>query len=97
MKKKDNSINIRSNFRGRRDLMLYNTNKLILKTGCDPKNKIKYPNNSNNFSDTNNYILKLFFFRSYSVYYFYISKIIFVGARRRRFDQISTNPFRINH
>ena len=89
-------MNTRSGFRGRRDLILYNTNKLILKTNCDPKNKIKYPDNFDNFFDINNYILKLFFFRSYSAYYFHIPEIIFVDTRRRRFDQISTNPFRAN-
>ncbi len=85
--KKDNNINIRSGFRGRRDLILYNyIDKLILKTGCDPENEIKYPDNSNNFFDINDYILKLFFFYSCSAYYFYISEVVFVGARRRHFD-----------
>jgi len=87
MKKMDNSINTRSGFRGSRNLMLYNnTDKLILKTGCDSKNEIKYPDNSDNFSNIDNYILKLFFFRSYSAYYFRISEIVFAGVRRRRFD-----------
>ncbi len=78
-------------------MILYNINKLILKIGYDPENEIKCPDNSNNFSDINNYILKLFFFRSYSVYYFRIPKMIFVGIRRRRFDQISADPFRVSH
>ena len=69
-------------------------NKLILKTGCDPENEMKCPDNSDNFSDIDDYILKLFFFRFCSAYYFYISEVMFVGARRRRFDQISTNLFR---
>ena len=72
------------------------TDKLILKTGCDPENEMKCPDNSDNFSDVDDYILKLFF-RSYSVYYFRISEVIFVGVCCRRFDQISTNPFRVNH
>src|SRR6266536_5604786 len=96
MKKKDNSTNTRSGFRGRHDLMFYSTDKLILKTGCDPENKIKYPDNFDNFSDVDNYILKLFFFRSYLVYCFYIPEIIFVGTRRRRFDQVFINLFRVN-
>ncbi len=80
-------MNTCNGFRGRRDLILYNyTDKLILKTDYNPKNKIKYPDNSDNFFNINNYILKLFFFRSYSVYYFYISEVMFVGVRRRRFD-----------
>ena len=75
--------------------MLYNyTDKLILKTSCDPENEIKYPDNSDNSSNINDYILKLFFFRSCSAYYFRMSEVVFVGARRRRFDQISANPFR---
>jgi len=65
--------------------MLYSTDKLILKTSYDPENKIKYPDNSDNSSNIDNYILKLFF-RSCSAYYFYISEIVFVGAHRRRFD-----------
>ncbi len=90
-------MNTRSGFRGRRNLILYNyTDKLILKTGCDFENEMKCPDNSDNFSDVDNYILKLFFFRSYSVYYFCISEIIFVGVYRRRFDQISVNSFRVN-
>ncbi len=85
--KKNNNINTRSSFRGRRNLIFYNyIDKLILKTDCDFENKIKYFNNFNNFFNINNYILKLFFFRSYSVYYFYILKIVFAGARRRYFD-----------
>ncbi len=80
-------MNTRNGFRGRRDLIFYNyIDKLILKTGCDSENEIKYSNNSDNFSNVDNYILKLFFFRSYSVYYFYISEVMFVGARRRYFD-----------
>ena len=66
--------------------------KLILKTGCDSENEVKYSDNSDNSSNTD--ILKLFFFRSYSTYYFRMSEIIFGGARRRRFDQISADPFR---
>ncbi len=62
------------------------TNKLILKTGCNPENEIKYSDNSDNSSNIDNYILKLFFFRSYSAYYFRISEIVFVGAYRPRFD-----------
>ena len=88
-------MNIRSGFRGRRDLIFCSyTNKLILKTDCDPKNEMKCPDNSDNFSNIDNYILKLFFFRSYSAYYFCIPEIAFVGARRRCFDQISTDLFR---
>jgi len=80
-------MNTRSDFRGRRDLILYNyTDKLILKTGYDPENEIKYPNNSDNSSNTDDYLLKLFFFRSYSAYYFRMPEVVFVGARRRRFD-----------
>ncbi len=90
-------MNTRSGFRGRRNLILYNTNKLILKTGCNPENKIKYPDNSDNFSNTNDYILILFFFRSYSAYYFRIPEVVFVGVCCRRFDQISVDLFRINH
>src|SRR6266498_1187064 len=68
-KKKNNNTNTRSGFRGRRDLILYSyTDKLIQKTGYDPEIEIKCPDNSDNSSDTNNYILKLFFFRFYSVY-----------------------------
>ncbi len=81
-------MNTRSGFRERRDLILYNINKLILKTDCDPENKIKYPDNSDNFSNIDDYILKFFFFRSYSAYYFRMSEIMFVGIRRRRFDQV---------
>ena len=95
MKKKNNNTNIRNDFRGYRDLIFYSINKLILKTGCDSKNEIKYPDNSNNFSNIDNYILKLFF-RSYSAYYFCIPEVIFVDTYRRRFDQISANPFRVN-
>ena len=77
--------------------MFYNyTDKLILKTDYDPENEMKCPDNSDNFSNTDDYILKLFFFRSYLTYYFRIPKMIFVDIRRRRFDQISTNPFRVN-
>ncbi len=90
-------MNIRNGFRGHRDLMFYSTDKLILKTGCDPENEIKYPDNSNNFSNIDDCILKLSFFRSYLAYYFYIPKMIFVGVRRRRFNQISTNPFRASY
>ncbi len=97
MKKKDNSTKTRSGFRGRRDLMLYNTDKLILKTNCNPENEIKCPDNSDNFSNINDYMLKLFFFCFCSAYYFRIPKIIFVGACRYHFDQISANPFRANH
>ncbi len=70
-----------------------NTDKLILKTDCDSENKTKYPDNSDNSSDINDF-LKLFFFYSYSTYYFRMSRVIFDDARRRRFDQISINPFR---
>ncbi len=97
MKKKNNNINTRSGFRGRCNLMFYSIDKLILKTGCDPENEVKYPNNFNNFSNINDYILKFFFFRSYSAYYFHIPEMIFVGARRRRFDQISTDLFRVSY
>ncbi len=48
--------------------------------------KMKYPDNSDNFSDADDYLLKLFFFRSYLAYYFYISEMVFVGTRRRHFD-----------
>jgi len=89
-------MNTRSGFRGRRDLILYNTNKLILKISYDPENEIKCPDNSDNSSNINNYILKFFFFRSCSAYYFRIPEIIFVGAHRRRFDQVSADPFRAN-
>ena len=52
-------MNIRSGFRGRRDLIFYNyTDKLILKIGCNLKNKMKCLNNSDNFSDVNDCILK---------------------------------------
>ena len=96
MKKKDNNTNTRSGFRGRRDLIFYNIDKLILKTGCDPENEIKYFNNSDNFSNINDYILKLFFFRSCSAYYFRIPEVIFVDTHRRHFDQVFTNLFRAN-
>ena len=76
--------------------MFYSIDKLILKTDCDPENEIKCSDNSDNFSDIDDYILKLFF-RSCSAYYFYIPKMIFVGVRRRRFNQISTNPFRASY
>jgi len=90
-------MNTRSGFREYRNLMLCNnTDKLILKTDCDSENKTKYPHNFD--KSFNDYIfLKLFFFYSYSAYYFRISGIIFAGARRRRFDQISANPFRANY
>ncbi len=85
MKKKNNNTITRSNFRERRNLILYNNiNKLILKIDCDSENKTKYSDDSDD-SFINN-ILKFFFFRSYSVYYFCISKVIFGGARRRYFD-----------
>ncbi len=97
MKKKNNNINTRSDFRGRRNLILCNyIDKLILKTDYNPENEINCPNNFDNFFDIDDCILKLFFFRSYSVYYFRISEVIFVGTRRCRFDQISANPFRVN-
>src|SRR6266498_2881993 len=96
MKKKDNSTNTHSDFRGRRDLMLYNINKLILKTGCDSENEIKCPDNSDNFSNIDNYILKFFFFRSYSAYCFCMPEVMFVGIRRRRFDQVSVDLFRVS-
>ncbi len=96
MKKKDNNINTRSGLRGRRDLILYNINKLILKTSYNPENEIKYPDNSDNSSNTYDYILKLFFFRSYSAYCFRIPEMVFVGTRRRRFDQVSADLFRVN-
>ncbi len=90
-------MNIRNGFRGYRNLILYNyIDKLILKTGYDPKNEMKYFNNFDNFSNIDNYILKLFFFRSYSIYYFRISEVVFVGARRRYFDQISADLFRVS-
>ena len=74
--------------------MFYNnTDKLILKTGCDPENEVKCPDNSDNSSDADDCILKLFF-RSCSAYCFRIPKVVFVGARRRRFNQVSANPFR---
>ncbi len=94
MKKNNNNTNTRNDFRGRRNLTFCNyTDKLILKTDYNPENEIKYSDNSDNFSNINDYILKLFFFRSYSTYYFYISEMIFAGAHRRLFDQISINPF----
>ncbi len=71
------------------------TDKLILKTDYDPENEMKYPDNSDNSSNADDYILK-FFFRSCSAYCFRISEVIFVGARRRRFDQVSADPFRAN-
>jgi len=75
--------------------MLYNyTDKLILKTGYDPKNEMKYPDNSDNSFDVDDYI---FFLHSCSAYCFCIPKMIFVGARRRRFDQISADLFRVSH
>ncbi len=77
--------------------MLYSTNKLILKTGCDPENEIKYLDNSDNFSDIDDCILKLFFFRSYSVYYFRMPEMVFVSVYRRRFNQIFTDSFRASH
>ncbi len=86
-------MNIRSGFRGRRDLIFCNyIDKLILKTGCD--SEMKCSDNFDNSSDVNDYILKLFFFRSCSVYYFCILEVVFIGARRRRFDQIFVNLFR---
>jgi len=75
--------------------MLYNTDKLILKTGCDPENEMKCPDNSDNSSNIDDYILKLFF-RSCSAYCFRMPEMVFVGARRRRFDQVSADPFRTN-
>ncbi len=75
--------------------MFYSIDKLILKIGCDPENEMKCPNNSDNSSDVDDCILKLFF-RSCSAYYFYIPEVIFVGIHRRRFDQVSTNLFRAN-
>ncbi len=75
--------------------MLYSyIDKLILKTSYDSENEIKYPNNFDNFSDVDDYILKSFFFRFYSAYCFCISEIIFVGVRRRRFDQTFVDLFR---
>ena len=76
--------------------MFYNyTDKLILKTGYNPENEIKCPDNSDNFFNIDDYILKLFF-RSCSVYCFRIPEVVFIGAYRRRFDQVSTNPFRVS-
>ena len=66
--------------------MFYSTDKLILKIGCDSENEMKCFDNSDNFFNIDDYILKFFFFRSCSAYYFRISEIIFVGIRRRRFD-----------
>ncbi len=93
--KKNNSMNIRSGFRGRRNLIFYNNiDKLILKIGCNSENKTKYFDNSDNsFNDC--IFLKLFFY-FYSIYYFRISGVIFAGARRRRFDQIFVDLFRVN-
>ena len=89
-------MNTRNDFRGRRDLIFCNyTDKLILKTDYDFENEMKCSNNFDNFSDVDDCILKLFF-RSCSVYYFCISEIIFVGARCCRFDQVSTNLFRVS-
>ncbi len=94
MKKMDNSINTRSGFRGSRNLMLYNnTDKLILKTGCDSKNKTKYPHHSDKFSDVDNF-LKLFFFLFCSAYYFRIPEMVFADVHRRRFDLVSADLFR---
>ncbi len=89
-------MNTRSGFRGRRDLILYSTDKLILKTDCDPENEMKCPDNFDNFSNIDDYILKLFFFRSCSAYRFRIPEMVFVGIRCRHFDQISADPFRAN-
>jgi len=88
-------MNIRSGFRGRRNLIFYNNiDKLILKIGCNSENKTKYFDNSDNsFNDC--IFLKLFFY-FYSIYYFRISGVIFAGARRRRFDQIFVDLFRVN-
>ncbi len=67
--------------------MFYNyIDKLILKNGCNPKNEMKCFDNSDNSSDIDNYILKLFFFRFYSTYCFRMSEMVFVDIRRRRFD-----------
>ena len=80
-------MNTRSGFRGRRNLMFYNNiDKLILKTSYNFENEIKCSDNSDNFFDVDDCILKLFFFRFCSVYYFCISEVVFVGVRRRRFD-----------
>ena len=66
--------------------MLYNnTNKLILKTGYNLENEVKCSDNSDNFSDADDFLI-LFFFRSYSAYCFRMSEVVFVDARRRRFD-----------
>ena len=79
-------MNTRSGFRGRLNLIFCSyIDKLILKTGYDPKNEMKYFNNFSNFSNTDDCILK-FFFYFYSIYYFRIPEVIFIGARRRRFD-----------
>jgi len=89
-------MNTRNDIRGRRDLMFYSyIDKLILKTGCDLENEMKYPDNSDNFSNIDDCFLKLFF-RSCSAYCFCMPEMVFVGARRRRFDQISADLFRVN-
>jgi len=76
--------------------MLYNyTDNLILKTDYNPENEMKCPDNSDNSFNTDDCILKPFF-RSCSAYYFRMPEIMFVGVRRRRFDQVCTNPFRVS-
>ncbi len=57
---------------------------------------MKCPDNSDNSSDIDDYILKLSFFRSCSAYCFRMPEMVFVGARRRRFDQVSADPFRVS-
>ena len=75
-------------------MLCNNTDKLILKTGCDPENEVKCPDNSDNSSDADDFLM--LFFRSCSAYCFRMPEVVFVGARRRRFDQVFADLFRVN-
>ncbi len=56
-------MNIRSGFRGRRDLIFCSyIDKLILKIGCDFENEMKCFDNFFNFFNIDDCILKLFSF-----------------------------------